>query len=99
MLHSQAMTRMMTKLFAELDVDDDKAICADEWTRRKGNPEDYRQIVSGFDKNGTALLSFLTVSLFVLLRLSKYEVVDIPWCCLWLIMVAFTGQWPSWSCR
>lgn len=49
----QAMNKMMSELFDELDADDDTKVSKEEWVRRKGNAEDYVQIVATFDKNGT----------------------------------------------
>ncbi|XP_033636933.1 uncharacterized protein LOC117297871 [Asterias rubens] len=53
----QAMNKMMSELFDELDADDDTKVSKEEWVRRKGNAEDYVQIVATFDKNGDGLLS------------------------------------------
>ncbi|XP_038048476.1 uncharacterized protein LOC119722430 [Patiria miniata] len=57
-LQSQAMSKMMRRLFDELDADDDQSVTAEEWVRRRGNAEDYRQVLAEFDKNDDDVLSF-----------------------------------------
>ncbi|XP_022087750.1 uncharacterized protein LOC110977711 [Acanthaster planci] len=55
---SQVVTRMMQKLFVDLDVDGDGSVCADEWAKRGGIADDYTQLLADFDRNGDGILSF-----------------------------------------